>query len=311
MGEEESLRAYAEGLLQKGNLEEAEALYRQLVERYPGNDSYLMALAWVYYDRGQLEEAISCLEELFERELTRKIFTGFAFDELVRIYKHIKSYDRLLYICERACASYPDEYPLLGDLAWAALKSGHLEKAVSVYRRMIELDPEDIDAYLGLGNALISLQDYGGAEAAYEEASRLDPSQAANFFARLADEYRKAGLLAQAEAAITRSLGYNNKEISHLLILGDILIESGKWGDGWETYEAAAALEEKRAGSVYFRLGNTLVQANLHREAARAYEKALLVEPNPLYYFHLAQTYITLGLPELAQEAMENGRKML
>ena len=77
----------AEELAQEGRYEEAIVFYRELVKAHPGEDSYLLALAWVCHDGGYSDEALRCFRELFERELSSKVFSGFAFDELVRIYK--------------------------------------------------------------------------------------------------------------------------------------------------------------------------------------------------------------------------------
>lgn len=305
MSEGDWLRSYAEGLLRAGRLEEAESVYLHLIETYPENDSYLMALAWLYHDSGRLEEAIACLEKLLERELGREIFTGFAFDELVRIYKSRGMFTHLREICERACKAFPGDYALMGDLAWAYHKVGELQQAVNLYRQMIELDPEGIEAYLGLGNALIALEDYEGAEYAYNQASRIDPEEASTFFSRLADEYRRSGLPEKAEVAIRKSIAYDGDEPAFHLMLGDILIEEGRWEEGWTAYEKAVSLKLDAAGSYYFRLGNTLSGFNLPEQAVDAYKKAIEAEPNAFYYLHLARTYVTLGKMELAQEIVE------
>lgn len=305
MNDGEWLRSYAEGLLKAGRWEEAESAYQYLIETYPENDSYLMALAWVYHDSGRLKEAIACLEKLFEKELKRKIFTGFAFDELVRIYKSRGMFRELLKICERTCENFPGEYSLLGDLAWACHKAGELERAVQVYRQMIEMDPEGIEAYLGLGNALIALEDYTAAEDAYLRASEIDPEETAIFFSRLADEYRRSGLPKKAEVAIRKSIQSDEAEPAYLLILGDILIEDGRWQEGWEAYEKAVGLRVDAAGSFYFRLGNSLKDANLPQQAVQAYTKAIEMEDNPFYCLHLARIYLTLGEVDLAQELVK------
>jgi len=84
----------AEKLMQEKRYDEAVALYEELVRLNPGEDSHRLALAWAYKDSGRLDEAVALFEELLEKELSRKLFTGFAFDDLVKIFREEKQYDR-------------------------------------------------------------------------------------------------------------------------------------------------------------------------------------------------------------------------
>ena len=196
----------AETLVREGRYAEAAGLYRELVQLHPGDDSFCLKLAWAYHDDGRIEEAVGCFEELFERELTRKVFTGFAFDELVRIFKLQGRHDRLLAVCERAAAAQRNDYALLGDLGDAYLRAGKAEQAAGVFREMIAMEPESSVLYCSLGEALATMGDEAGAEEAYEQAAAIEPEKAAAYYCRLADHYRKAGCADRARKAIEKSL---------------------------------------------------------------------------------------------------------
>lgn len=305
----EWLSTYAEELARAKRWTEAESLYQNLLEADPDNESCLMALAWVYHDSGRLEQAIECWEQLFERELSRQVFAGFAFDELVRLFKSLEMYERLVAICDRACRAQPDDYSLLGDLAWACLKAGERERAIAVYRRMIDMDPEAIEPHLGLGDALITLGDFSAAERAYDDASHLDPIGAAMFLSRLAHAYRQAGFIHRAEEAMRRSVALDRSEPAYWLMLGDILMEGERWDEGIEAYEHAISLRDTAAGGYYFRLGNTLASYGRHEEAIQAYERAIAEEPNPFYYLQLAKCYAAVGKDDLALHVLEQAPK--
>ena len=62
------------------------------------------------------------------------------------------------------------------------------QEAVEVNRQILELFPEDVDSHNRLGKALMELGSYGEARDAYQEASRLDPTNtiATKNLARLA-----------------------------------------------------------------------------------------------------------------------------
>jgi tetratricopeptide (TPR) repeat protein len=308
----EHLRKSAEDCVRAGCYDEAIVLYQKLVERYPDEDSLMLALAWACHDGGHIEEAVAWFEKLFDRELSRRVFTGFAFDELVRIFKRQGQYDRLLGICLRAVAAQPDDYALLGDLGDAYLKTDQPQKAVSVFRQMTEMEPGDAMAFCLLGNALIALRDFPGAEEAYGRATAIDSDKEGAYYCRLAEEYRRASHLERAEQAIRRSLVKEATEPAYHLFLGDVLIEGGHVTEGWMAYESAVHLRPGFSGAYYYRLGNTLKDALQHESAILAFQKAIAADPGvPLYVLHLAETFAATGREDLAQEALRHAELLL
>ncbi len=301
----------AEGHLRRGEYLAAIDLYRKLIERHPGDDSFVLALAWSYHDGGFMDEAVGCFEKLLEKELQRKIFTGFAFDELVRIFKRDGHYDRLVMICERAIAAQPDDHALMGDLGEAYLKTGGIEKAVAVFRKMTNMEPEDGMAHCRLGNALVALESFEGAEAAYERAAAIEPTAAGAYYSRLSEVYRQAGHYDRAIHALDRCIRENAAEPAYHLLFGDIMIEKGDIAAGLTAYERAVKMRPDFKGAYYNRLGNTLVRFFQHEKAVTAFQKAITAEPdNPFYILYLAGAYTALGQEDLARQAMENAEAL-
>jgi len=307
----EQMGKAAEGHLQKGEYRAAIDLYRKLGERHPGDDSFVLALAWAYHDGGFMDEAVGCFENLLERELQRKIFTGFAFDELVRIFKRDGRYDRLVGICERAITAQPEDYALMGDLGEAYLKIGRIEKAVTVFRKMTDMEPEDAMAYCRLGNALVALESFAEAEAAYERAATIEPMTAGAYYSRLSEVYRQAGHYARAVRALDRCIRENASEPAYHLLFGDIMVEKGDIAAALSAYERAVKLRPDFTGAYYNRFGNTLVRFSHHEKAVLAFRKASTAEPdNPFYILYLAGTYAALGQEDLARQALEKAEAL-
>lgn len=73
------------------------------------------------------------------------------------------------------------------DLGAVAERNGKWEEAVARYRKAVEREPRHVEARIGLGNCLRRMDRPGDALAAYEEALRLAPEDAAalNNFADL------------------------------------------------------------------------------------------------------------------------------
>jgi tetratricopeptide (TPR) repeat protein len=302
----DQMEKIAAGHLQRGEYRAAIDLYKKLSERHPGDDSFVLALAWAYHDGGFMDEAVGCFEKLLEKELQRKIFTGFAFDELVRIFKRDGHYDRLVVICERAMSAQPEDYALMGDLGEAYMKTGRTEKAVTVFRKMTEVDPEDAMAYCRLGNALAALASFAEAENAYERATAIEPSMAGAYYSRLSEVYRQAGHYEQALRALDRCIRDNAADPVYHLLSGDIMVEKGDLAAAFNAYARAVKMRPDCTGAYYNRLGNTLVRFSHHEKAVTAFKTATMAEPdNPFYILYLAGAYATLGQEDLARQAME------
>ena len=294
----------AEACVRAGRYEEAISLYRKLLEMHPGRESYFLALAWAYLDSGSTPAAIECFENLLERELARNVFSGFAFDELVRIFKSERRFDRLVEICKRLAAAQPDDVVLLVDLGDAYLRAGMADRAAGVFRQMIALEPDAPAHYCHLGNALLASGDLDGAEQSYERAAQIDPAAAGTFFNRLAEEFIKGAQLGRAERALRQCLTLFPKETLYRLRLGDILILEGKLNEAAAAYGSVIATCGASAGLYYNRWGNSLAGSHHHEEAVAAFRQAIEREPdNPFYYHRLAASYLALGETDRAAEA--------
>ena len=301
----------ADDLMKAKRYDDAVILYRKLVDMHPGEDSFLLSLAWAYHDSGRLDEAVDCFERLLNRELQREVFTGFAFDELVRIFKEKGEYERLVGVCERVVAVQPDDIALLSDLGEAYLKAGRPSDAVKVFEKMIEMEPDASVTYCSLGNALIATGAFDGAEEVYRKAVEVDPSEAGSFYNRLANAYFNAGHAEMAERTFRKCLEFQFDEPMYHCGLGDVLVKQGKIDDAEGAYEKAAQLDHVSSSVYYNRFGNTLARGNFHLQAIEIFKKAIAVDPeNPFYYIHLAESYAAIGLPDMAEKTYRKAESL-
>jgi tetratricopeptide (TPR) repeat protein len=307
----ERYRSLVEECLKAERFEEAITFYRQLIELNPGDDSYLVGLAWAYHDSGCSEQSVACFEQVFEKELRRRIFTGFAFDELVRIFKESRQYDRLVGVCERAVAAQPEDITLLGELAEAYLKGGRPGDAANIFQKMTAMEPDASSFFCSLGQALIMNNDDVGGEAAYRRAAEIDPDEAGIFFNRMAHAYIQAGQMGMAEKAFRQGLAEGNDAPILHLGLGDVLIQQGKLEEGSAAYEEAIAMNRNAAAVYLNRLGHTLARANYHLEAVGTFKKAIALDTrNPFYYLALAESYQSLGNAGKAVDALRRAEQI-
>jgi tetratricopeptide (TPR) repeat protein len=298
-------RDLADALIRMGRHTEAIPLYRRLAEASPDEESLLLALAWALYDSGNPKEATPCFERLFQRELARKLVTGFAYDELVRIYRAGKNWEGLISVCLRAVAAQPEDVGLLKTLGDAYLAADRAGDAVTVFETLTALEPDAPENWCALGNARLATADPGAAENAYYRAAEIAPPDASAFFSRLAGALLRAGHSEKARAAIERCLALNPDEPLYLMDLGDILLRGGKPDAAAEAYAHAVSLNPVAAGGAWYRLGTHLTKERLHLPATGAFAKAVAAEPeNARYLLALAASYAARGLIDLAGETL-------
>jgi len=273
-----------EELIRLGLYEEALALCRELKQVHPHEDSYSLALAWAYHDCGKKQEAIACFQELFEKELQQKVFSGFAFDELVRIYKENGYVDLLLDICERAVQkTQGNDFSLLGDLGDAYLRIGRCPDAARIFEQMIALEPNLSSSYCLLGNAHVAMGELQKAQEAYLKAAEIEPERREVFLCRLAHIYSQAGYATPAEEVLRTCL---RVALSPLvcLELADLLLGDGRFSEAEDFLEQAICLDHTSQGVFYNRFGNQLAQLGYHKMAVNYFRRAIQTDPENFFY---------------------------
>ena len=283
----------------EGRIEKAIDLYKQLLVAYPYDDSLIISMAWAYRDSGDTGKAIGCLEGLLERELMRDVFTGFAYDELVRMFRETGDNKRLIDLCEKVAAVQPGDAALLATLGESCLRVGKNERAIEVFEMLISMEPDSLSYFCRLGSACVAAGDFDRAEIAYEEARRIEPGDSGVLFNRLGNAYAQVGAYERAEAALEKSLNAKADEPLYNCNLGDVYIKQGKIEAARKSYENAGLIDNSSRGVYFNRLGNSLSRAGFYGDAIRAYEEAINAEPNNrFYYVSHSEACIKAGWPE-------------
>lgn len=300
----------AENLLKQNNYADAINVLEELSREFPEEESVLLMLSWAYYDSGDLQQTVRCLNTLLERELTRKVFTGFAFDELVRIYKQQKDFSSLVEICERVVAVQPDDIGLLSELGNAYLQSGRAEKACAACEQLVKMENDNPVFYCLWGEALFAAGLKKESEAMYWKAGETDPDQRDSYYFKIAVLFQKAGNHQDAERLLNQCIAVNASNPLYYCSLGDSLVGLGKLQNAREAYEQAVQGDAGRAAAYYNRLGNSLMNAGNFSEAATAFQTAINHEPLRTYYISLSSAYQKMGLTERAETLRREADKI-
>ncbi|WND03877.1 sulfotransferase [Temperatibacter marinus] len=163
-------QAYA--LFQKGQIEEAESLSRDLLRKDPNNVSALRLLAEIGIQVGVYEEAenllLHCLDLAPDFTLARLNYAAL-------LAKRTRYQESMLEL-KRLLESEPDNVAILVQKASVLVSLGDFDAAEKLYRNLTKRLPEHAHIQLSLGHVLKTKGDVAKAIDAYRAAIALEPA---------------------------------------------------------------------------------------------------------------------------------------
>lgn len=263
---------------QQGRLDEAEALYRQILNDDPNHAdaNHLMGVAAC--QRGNAEEGA---------QFIAKAITASPGDEPANaLYQNnlgnaLIALDRV----DDAGAAYAAALAINPDMADAHYNTGNIhmrrgdfENAKKCYERALKISPDYSEARSNLGNALKDLGRPEDAVECYQTVLEAHPGLAEVHF-NLGNALKDLGRLNDAAESYRKAIGINPEYAEAHSNLGTALAELGQLDDAVIAHNKALALRPDFAealtnlGAAYDKLGRL-------NEAAEAYEKAIAVKPD-------------------------------
>ena len=229
-------------LMQQGNYDGAELIYKRLIEK--GTKKYVVFgnLAVIYYMKNRIEEMIMLLKEAL-----------------------------------RLNPNYPEG---LANLGSALQKQADLPGAIELYKKALAIKPDFLNALLNLGNALAEQGELQAAIDHYKQALAIDPRSLA-VLNNLGNALKEQGKLQEAIEYYEQALAIDPKSLPVLNDLGLALKERGKLQVAIDYYKQALAIDPKSL-PVLKNLSNALKEQGKLQEAIEYYEQALAIDPKSL-----------------------------
>jgi len=215
-----------------GRLQEADTLYRQVVDRQPNNARALHMVGFVAHRRGLHDVAADWIH--------------------------------------RAIAADPHEPEFRNNLGVVAAASGQNQQAIAAYREALALRPDYPEAHCNLGAALQveGLHDQAVAEYRSALALRGDYAEAHN---NLGAALQAGGHLVEAAAAFQNALALKPDYTAARVGLGNLWIAAGEHDKGIAAYRAALAVQPDFA-EARFALATALLAGGKLDEGWAEYE---------------------------------------
>jgi tetratricopeptide (TPR) repeat protein len=243
---------------QRGEFNEAEALYTQVLARKPRNFDALHLYGVLMHQRGRPAEALKLIGKAL-----------------------------------RADAKAPAAHSNHG-IVLAVLE--RYEDAVASYERAIALKPDYAEAHNNRGNALRSLRRTEQALESFARALTLRPDYAEAFNNR-GNVLMDVGRLDEALASYAQALARRPDYVDALVNQGQCLAKLDRKDEALASFDRALALAPDRVDLMVLR-GNIFYDLSRYDQALKAYQAAIAVAPSASALINAGVMLRYLGQPQ-------------
>jgi len=179
---------------QQNKLEQAQALYRQILGEDPNHADALHLLGVIAYQTGNDQAGI----ELITKAIARNRLDPFYHNNLGNIFRKLGKLPAATGCYEEALRLKPRYAEAHYNLATVLREQGDLERATEHYRKALGITPEDVEVLNDLAGTLTLQGDVEGAIGCYRVALHLEPDMA-DLHANLGRAFEQQG---DTEAAV-------------------------------------------------------------------------------------------------------------
>ena len=299
---------------QRGQLNEAEALYRQVLAVQADNFDALHLCGVLMHQRNQPAEALKLIAralktnarsaaahsnygtvlavlerheealESYERAIKLKPDYAEALNNRGNTLRALKRADDALLSFERAIAARPNYSEAINNRGNALFELDRNEEALASYEQALVHRPDYADALVNRGQCLAKLNRRDEALASFDRALSYQPRHASALKERghlLRDRKQLAEALSCYEQALAIAPGDAVTHANRGLVLRDLK----RFNEAFDAYDRALALKPDYVEVVVAR-GNAFYEMHSYDEALKEYERALEMQPDFAFGFN-------------------------
>jgi protein O-GlcNAc transferase len=301
---------------QAGNLQQAEHIYKEILNDQPNNYYALNYIGILYYQLGNYDSAIEYIKKALELNPTADAYYNLgniykeygqlsdalsyfqkaleldpnnadAFNNEGIIYKDKKEYDEAITCFKKAIQLNPNHVISYYNLGVVYKDKNQLDDAISCFNKALELNPNSIAAYYNLGNIFQQKKQIDDAIVYYQKAIQLNPNYADVYY-NLGLLYQEKGQFNNATINFQRAIQINPNLVDANYCLGVSLQRTGQLNEAIMQYQKALKLNPNYAPT-YNNLGAVFYEKGNLDDAIIYFQKSLQYNSN---YF---EAYYNLG----------------
>jgi predicted O-linked N-acetylglucosamine transferase (SPINDLY family) len=286
-------------LHKKGQLKEAEKLYKLILKSSVNNFEATHLLGIIKIQSKQFEEAIKWIN----RAIVINKNDHSVFNNLGVCYKELKKYPEALNSFKTAIKIKPDYAEAYNNLAIIYKALENYEEAIKNYYKAIKLKPDYAEAYNNLAIIYKALENYEEAIKNYYKVIKLKPDYA-EAYNNLGVAYLNQEKFDEAKEAINKAIKLKPDYAEAYNDLGKIYRNEKNYEYSIKYFFLASNLK-KNYFEAYNNLGITYLDWEKFDEAKEAINKAIKLKPD------YAEAYNNLGVAYLNQEKFDEAEEAI
>ena len=277
----------AQACLARRDLDGAERLCVEMLERQPASFEALYLLGAVKHAQGHLAAALDAITRALEANPPSPealINHGMLLARLERRQEALASFDRALAVRPQFAEAHNGRGCVLLDM-------GRHDDALACFAQALALRPDDAEGLNNRGQALVALRRPEEAIADLAAALRLRPSHALAHY-NMGNALAQVGRHTEAVGHYDRAIALAPNHAEAHCNRGTALQELGRTKEAHDSFAAALARKRMLAAG-HNRLGTTLRALGAYREALACFMRAIELEPD------LAEAHVNKGQLQL------------
>lgn len=287
----------AVALHQSGKMEQALALYREVLALQPDNIDALHLTAVAHCQSRDFELALP----LFEHVIRLKPDFAEAWNNLGKAFKSLDRNEEAEQAFVRATELAPKMAEAWTNLGRMMRRKGSTEESIAFYRKALEAGSGDAEAHHFLGATLKDAGRIDEAIAEYRKALELKPDYA-DAWNNLAAALRDKGDLKGAIETYEKAIEARPDFAAALTNLGNALQEAGRIDEAIRRHREALALQPELA-EAHNNLGALFMAEERSDEAIECFEAAIRCNPK------FAAAWSNLGNIRVGREEIDEARR--
>ncbi|MFZ4792116.1 MAG: tetratricopeptide repeat protein [Candidatus Competibacteraceae bacterium] len=229
--------AQARMLHESGNLDAAEALYRKMLRKIPGDVETLFQLGTIKVQQGVFDAAEPLLRQVLALQPQHVRALNNLGVHLSRVGRH----EEALPLIELALKLDPDCADTLNNLGYVLKALDRLDEAEAAYRRVIELEPRQFEGPYNLGLVLNRRERWDEAATQLQRALELVPDRPETLN-ELGLVYHYQGQWTESTRLLQQALALRPDFFDAHNNLAVCLNDQGRWAEALAHYRTASVL---------------------------------------------------------------------